>query len=157
MGMRRSFLKAVSCFALVLAMPTAADDFDDMVAAERAFAADAAGPPPTWSVGVAELRTADMVPAGQLNSRLVSADFLRIRQGQLPDGRAEGTAMSSTATRLDTGLVISGAGDLGANWGGGAGSPALIRVWRRPSAEDAPGHGWTLAADFALPAAQPVK
>lgn len=274
MGMRRSFLKAVSCFALVLAMPTAADDFDDMVAAERAFAADAAarntrdafiaayaddgiyfapgpthakrdwegravnahrldwapevaeiaasgdlgytsgpwrftqagadkasafghfftiwqkqgdgkwkvlvdygvdhaevafptsvqrrgglgvGPPPTWSVGVAELRTADMVPAGQLNSRLVSADFLRIRQGQLPDGRAEGTAMSSTATRLDTGLVISAAGDLAATWGGGAGSPAWIRVWRRPSAEDAPGHGWTLAADFALPAAQPVK
>lgn len=115
------------------------------------------GAPPTWPVGLAELRSADLLPAGELNPRLVSADFLRLRQGQLPDGRAEGKALPGTATRLDTGHVISTAGDLAATWGGGPGSPAWIRIWRRPSAEDAPGRGWTLAAELALPAARPAE
>ncbi len=110
------------------------------------------GHPPTWPVGMAELRTADLSPPGALNPRLVSADFLRLRNGLAPDGRAEGKALPSTAQRLDTGQVVSKAGDLGVTWGGGAGSPAWLRVWRRPSAEDAPGLGWQLAADVVVPA-----
>ncbi|MEO7251641.1 MAG: DUF4440 domain-containing protein [Arenimonas sp.] len=115
------------------------------------------GKAPSWPVGIIELRQADLAPVGALNSRMVSADFLRLRNGQAPDGRAEGTAFPATALRVDTGLVISAAGDLAATWGGGVGSPSWIRVWRRPSAEDAPGHGWVLAADLALPAAEPLK
>jgi len=115
------------------------------------------GPPPTWPVGLAELRNADLLAPGELNSRLVSADFLRLRQGQVPDGRAEGLAMAGTPSRVDTGLVISAAGDLAATWGGGPQSPAWMRIWRRPSAEDAPGRGWTLAAELVLPAPRPVE
>lgn len=269
---RSSFLKAWSLLAMALAMPVAASDFDDMVAAERAFAADAsarntrdaflaalgedglvfapgptrgkpvwearvadktrlewapefaeiaasgdlgytsgpwrltpegAGKPavfghfltvwrklpdgawkvlidhgishapadfpekvqrrgglgvgaaPTWPVGVAELRSADLAPAGGLNSRMVSADFLRLRAGQLPDGKAVGAAFTFGALRMDTGLVVSTAGDLAATWGGGAGAPSWIRIWRRPSAEDAPGAGWHLAVDLSLPAPTP--
>jgi ketosteroid isomerase-like protein len=110
------------------------------------------GMAPDWPVGLRELRSADLVPAGQLDPRIVAGDFLRLRAGQAPDGRAEGAALPSTATRLDTGAVVSSAGDLAATWGGGPGSPAWIRVWRRPTAEDAPGHGWTLAVDFAVAA-----
>lgn len=271
---RSPFLKALTLLALALAMPAAADDFDDMVSAERAFAADAAarttkeafldalaadgmvfapgptngklvwgartadknrlewapavaevaasgdlgytsgpwrftpagadkptafgqfftvwrkqaggkwkvlidhgvsgsevafpekvqrrgglgvGNPPTWPVGAAELRTADLTAAGLLTSRMVSADFLRLRDGQASDGRAEGAAFSSSALRLDTGLVLSTAGDLAATWGGGAGGPAWVRIWRRPSAEDAPGQGWQLAVDLSVPAARPAE
>ncbi len=110
------------------------------------------GPPPSWPVGVPELRSADLAAPGKLTSRMVSADFLRLRAGQAPDGIADGQALASTATRLDTGLVVSSGGDLGVTWGGGVGSPAWIRVWRRPAAEDAPGQGWQLAVDFAVPA-----
>ncbi len=110
------------------------------------------GPPPSWSVGIPELRSADLAPAGKLTSRMVSADFLRLRAGHAPDGSADGQALASTATRLDTGLVVSSGGDLSVTWGGGVGSPAWIRVWRRPAAEDAPGQGWQLAVDFAIPA-----
>jgi ketosteroid isomerase-like protein len=113
------------------------------------------GRAPGWPVGIAELRSADLLPAGQLSARLVAGDFLRLRAGHAPDARAEGAAFASTATRLDTGLVLSSDGDLAATWGGGPGSPAWIRIWRRPTAEDAPGHGWTLAVDFAV-AAVPV-
>jgi ketosteroid isomerase-like protein len=109
------------------------------------------GKAPTWPVGMAELRSADLAPVGALNPRMVSADFFRLREGQLPDGRAEGDAFASTAARVDTGQVISAAGDLAATWGGGVGGPSWIRVWRRPSAEDAPGKGWQLAAELALP------
>lgn len=114
------------------------------------------GTRPNWPVGLAELRSADLIPAGLLTTRMVSADFLRLRSGMLPDGKAEGAALPSASGRLDTGLVISAAGDLAATWGGGIGAPAWIRVWRRPSASDAPGHGWVLAADFSIPAA-PVQ
>jgi ketosteroid isomerase-like protein len=113
------------------------------------------GRTPTWPVGVVELRTADLNPAGALNSRIVSADFLRLREGQVPDGAAEGTALRSAAARVDSGLVISEAGDLAATWGGGIGGPSWVRVWRRPSAEDAPGRGWVLAVDFGSPAPEP--
>lgn len=110
------------------------------------------GAAPGWPVGMNELRTADLAAAGPLNPRMVSADFFRLREGRLPDGRAEGVAFASSARRLDTGQVISAAGDFAATWGGGAGGPTWIRVWRRPSAEDAPGHGWYLAAEVsALP------
>lgn len=115
------------------------------------------GPAPTWSVGVAELRQADLAPAGALSPRMVSADFLRLRDGKAPDGRAEGQAFRSAASRMDTGLVVSSAGDLAATWGGGAGGPSWIRIWRRPSAEDAPGKGWQLAVDMAAPAAGAVE
>lgn len=115
------------------------------------------GPAPTWKVGVAELRQADLAPAGALTPRMVSADFLRLRDGQAPDGRAEGQAFASTAGRMDTGLAVSAAGDLAATWGGGAGGPSWLRIWRRPSAEDAPGLGWQLAVDLAKPAAGPVE
>lgn len=114
------------------------------------------GKAPGWPVGLPELRNADLLPAGQLNPRLVAGDFLRLRAGRAPDGRADGAALPSTATRLDTGAVVAASGDLAATWGGGPGSPAWIRVWRRPSAEDAPGQGWTLAVDFAV-AAVPVQ
>ena len=274
MGLRSSFLKALPLLAWLLAAPTAANDFEDLVSAERAFAADASarstkaaflaaladdglvfapapsngkhvwearvdsknrlewapamaeiaasgdlgytsgpwrltqagsdkpsafghfftvwrkqpdgkwkvlvdhgvshvevtlpetvlrrgglsvGPAPTWPVGVAELRAADLAPAGALNSRAVSADFLRLREGQLPDGRAEGTAFASTALRVDSGLAISAGGDLAASWGGGIGSPSWIRIWRRPSAEDAPGQSWQLAVDLCLPAPGPAE
>ena len=274
MGPRSSFLKAWPLLAIVLAMPVAADDFEDMVSAEKAFAADASarstkdaflvaladkglvfapgptngkrvwearpanknrlewapavaeiaasgdlgytsgpwrftpagadkasafghfftvwekqpagkwkvlidhrishveaafpekvlrrgglgvGPAPTWTVGVVELRTADLAPAGALNSRMVSADFLRLREGQLPDGRAEGQAFASSALRVDTGLAVSAGGDLAATWGGGAGGPSWIRIWRRPSAEDAPGQSWQLAVDMGLPAPEPAE
>jgi len=115
------------------------------------------GAAPTWKVGVAELRQADLAPAGALTPRMVSADFLRLRNGKAPDGRAEGEAFPSKASRLDTGLAVSSAGDLAATWGGGAGSPSWLRIWRRPSAEDAPGQGWQLAVDVAIPAAGPVE
>lgn len=111
------------------------------------------GEPPGWAVGLPELRSADLAPPGALSPRQVAGDFLRLRDGQLPDGKAEGNAFPSSARRLDTGLVISAGGDLAATWGGGADSPAWIRVWRRPSAGDAPGQGWQLAVDLSLPAA----
>ncbi len=116
-----------------------------------------AGAPPTWKVGIEELRSADLAPVGALDPRLVSADFWRMREGAPPDARAEGSALPSSALRVDTGLVVSRAGDLAATWGGGAGSPAWIRVWRRPAADDAPGRGWVLVADLAVPAREPPK
>lgn len=115
------------------------------------------GEPPGWPVGVAELRSADLAPAGALNTRMVSADFLRLREGAVPDSRAEGQALPSKALRVDTGQVVSSAGDLAASWGGGVGSPAWIRVWRRPSASDAPGQGWVLAVDLSVAAVEPAE
>jgi ketosteroid isomerase-like protein len=115
------------------------------------------GDAPTWPVGSAELRSADLAPAGALNPRMVSADFLRLRAGSPPDGRAEGTAFANAALRTDTGQAISAAGDLAATWGGGANGPSWIRIWRRPSASDAPGAGWVLAVDLCLPAPPPVE
>ncbi len=115
------------------------------------------GAAPTWPVGSAELRSADLAPAGALNARMVSADFLRLRAGAPPDGKAEGQAFANTATRTDTGQVISAAGDLAATWGGGEGGPSWIRIWRRPSASDAPGAGWVLAVDLSLPAPAPAE
>ena len=79
------------------------------------------GEPPGWPVGVAELRSADLAPAGALNTRMVSADFLRLREGAVPDSRAEGQALPSKALRVDTGQIVSAAGDLAATWGGGVG------------------------------------
>lgn len=115
------------------------------------------GEPPGWPVGVAELRSADLAPAGALNTRMVSADFLRLREGAVPDSRAEGQALRSKALRVDTGQVVSSAGDLAASWGGGVASPAWVRVWRRPSASDAPGQGWVLAVDLSVAAAEPAE
>jgi hypothetical protein len=111
-----------------------------------------AGTPPTWPVGIDELRRADMTPAGALDSRMVSADFWRLREGTVPDSKSTGTALPSQGLRLDGGLVVSRAGDLAASWGGGVGSPGWVRVWRRPAADDAPGRGWVLVAELVSPA-----
>ena len=116
-----------------------------------------AGAPPTWAVGIDELRKADLAPVGALDARMVSADFYRLREGILPDSRAVGEALPSRALRVDSGLVVSRAGDLAATWGGGVGSPGWIRVWRRPAADDAPGRGWVLVAELASPAVEPPK
>jgi ketosteroid isomerase-like protein len=116
-----------------------------------------AGTPPTWSVGIDELRKADELAAGALDSRKVSADFLRLREGAMPDSRAQGQPLPTFASRLDTGLVVSKAGDLAATWGGGVGSPGWVRVWRRPAADDAPGRGWVLVAEVVSPAIEPQK
>jgi ketosteroid isomerase-like protein len=114
------------------------------------------GAPPAWPVGIPELRTADLVPAGRLAPALVSADFLRLRAHQAPDGKAEGLPMDNHATRVDTGLAVSAAGDLAVTWGGGAGSPSWLRVWRRPAAEEPAGAGWRLALDLSLQARAPA-
>jgi ketosteroid isomerase-like protein len=114
-----------------------------------------AGTPSTWPVGQAELRTADLLPAGQIDPRLVSADFLRLREGAMPDSQAQGDALPSFGSRLDTGMVIARSGELAATWGGGNGMPGWIRVWRRPGADDPPGRGWVLVADLASPAIKP--
>lgn len=114
-----------------------------------------AGSPPTWPVGLAELRQADLAPVGALDPRLVSADFLRLREGMLPDGRAVGSVYASTGARVDSGLVIAKSGDLAATWGGGYGVPGWIRVWRRPAADDAPGRGWVLVVDMSSPPVEP--
>jgi ketosteroid isomerase-like protein len=116
-----------------------------------------AGVAPTWPVGLGELRSADLAPAGALDARMVSSDFLRLREGELPSSRAAGSALRSTATRIETGLVISSAGDLAATWGGGRGSPAWVRVWRRPAADDAPGRGWVLVAEVVTPSKELPK
>jgi ketosteroid isomerase-like protein len=116
-----------------------------------------AGTPPTWAVGYDELRKADMTPPGQLDTRMVSADFWRLREGVLPDSRATGAALPSHAQRVDSGLVIAKSGDLAATWGGGEGSPGWVRVWRRPAADDAPGRGWVLVAELVSPTVEPPK
>ena len=69
------------------------------------------GRPPSWPVGIPELRLADQAPPGLLTPRMVAGDFLRMRAGQAPDGRAQGAAFPSTATREDTGLLVSTVGD----------------------------------------------
>lgn len=113
------------------------------------------GAPPTWPVGLAELRQADLAPVGALDPRLVSADFLRLREGMVPDGRAVGSAFPSSGKRVDSGLVIAGSGELAMTWGGGFGVPGWIRVWRRPAADDAPGRGWVLVVDMSVPPVEP--
>ncbi|KFN43463.1 YybH family protein [Arenimonas oryziterrae] len=115
-----------------------------------------AGAPPLWPVGAAELRKADLAPAGLLTASMVSGDFLRLRDGHLPDGRSEGAAFDFTVGgRLDAGQYIAPAGDMAVTWGGGAGNPSWLRVWRRPTAGDAPGLGWRLAVDVSRAAPPP--
>ena len=113
------------------------------------------GAPPTWAVGLDELRRADLAAAGALDSRMVSADFWRLREGTVPDSKSTGSALPGQSLRLDGGLVVSRAGDRAASWGGGVGSPGWVRVWRRPSADDAPGRGWVLVAELVSPAVEP--
>jgi hypothetical protein len=63
--------------------------------------------------------------------------------------------MAPGGVRMDTGQVVAASGDLAATWGGGEGSPSWLRIWRRPSASDAPGKGWVLAVDLSRPAPPP--
>lgn len=117
-----------------------------------------AGSAPTWPVGIAELRIADQAPAGQVTPVMVSDDFMRLREGRLPDGLAIGEAFAAgSGTRLDSGLAISVAGDLAVTWGGSPDSPSWLRIWRRPAAGDPPGLGWRLAVDLDQPAPPPAE
>jgi ketosteroid isomerase-like protein len=109
---------------------------------------------PPWSVGTDELRKADLAPAGVLSPSMVSSDFLRLRNGRLPDAHAEGAAFPGAGTgRQDSGLVIAKDGDMAVTWGGGPGRPSWLRVWRRPTVGDTPGLGWRLAVDVSRAAA----
>jgi len=117
-----------------------------------------AGSPPEWPVGLPELRKADLEPAGAVRPTLVSADFVRLRDGRPPDQEIESEAFEMRSSRrMETGLVISGAGDLAVTWGGGANSVRWLRVWRRPVSGDPPGLGWRLAVDLSQAATKPVK
>jgi ketosteroid isomerase-like protein len=129
--------------------------FPDKVVRRGAIAAGSA---PTWPVGMAELRIADQAPAGLLTAAMVSDDFLRMREGSLPDGQGSGEALpGGTGTRLEAGYAISAAGDMAASWGGSADGPSWLRIWRRPAAGDPPGLGWRLAVDLGQPAPPPPE
>lgn len=111
---------------------------------------------PPWQVGVSELRKADLVPAGALNPSMVSSDFLRLRDGRVPDAHAVGDAFALPgAGRIDSGLVISRDGDMAVTWGGGNEHASWLRVWRRPTMGDTPGLGWRLAVDVSRAAPPP--
>lgn len=113
---------------------------------------------PPWPVGIAELRKADHVAAGVVTPSMVSSDFLRLRDGRLPDARSEGAAFPGAGTRrLDTGLAIARDGDMAVTWGGGPDQPSWLRVWRRPTAGDTPGLGWRLAVDVSRAASKPEE
>lgn len=108
-----------------------------------------AGAAPLWPVGMAELRKADLVAPGLVTDSMISPDFLRLRNGRLPDSRGDSEAIQAPATgRVDSSAVISKAGDMAVTWGGGQGEPNWLRVWRRPVAGDPPGLGWRLAVDM---------
>ena len=87
-----------------------------------------AGAAPLWPVGMAELRRADLVAPGFVNDSMIASDFLRLRNGRLPDSRGEGEAIPAPATgRVDSAAVISNAGDMAVTWGGGKGEPSWLR------------------------------
>ena len=128
--------------------------FPDKVVRRGAIAA---GTPPLWPVGLAELRKADLAPPGLVAPPMVSDDFLRLRNDQLPDGRVEGEPLPATTPgRVDSGLIIAQAGDLAVTWGGGTTAPNWVRIWRRPVAGDPPGLGWRLAVDMSQSAPTPA-
>ena len=117
-----------------------------------------AGTAPGWPVGVQELRKADLEPAGGVRPELVSADFIRLRDGLLPDGNTSSDAFDLRwSRRMESGMVIAGAGDLAVTWGGGPASVRWLRVWRRPVSGDPPGLGWRLAVDLSQAAIKPVE
>jgi ketosteroid isomerase-like protein len=99
---------------------------------------------------LAELRLADLLLPGRVVPTVVSADFVRFRRGDLPRTSTEAPALPiGAATRLDTGAVISAAGDLAATWGGSVGGGTWLRVWRRAGVGDPPGSTWRLVVDMA--------
>jgi ketosteroid isomerase-like protein len=111
---------------------------------------------PPWRVGVNELRKADLVPAGALEQSLVSSDFLRLRDGRMPDAHSESVAFATANTgRVDSGFAIASDGDMAVTWGGGPGQASWLRVWRRPTTGDTPGLGWRLAVDLSRAVAPP--
>jgi len=111
-----------------------------------------------WGVGGGELRKADLAPAGLVTQSMVSSDFLRLRDGRLPDARADSQAFPGAGTgRLDSGIAIAHDGDMAVSWGGGAGHASWLRVWRRPTAGDTPGLGWRLAVDVSRAATKPPQ
>lgn len=111
---------------------------------------------PPWRVGVDELRKADLVRAGALDPSMVSSDFLRLRDGRVPDSHPDSVAFATAGSgRVDTGFAIASDGDMAVTWGGGQGQASWLRVWRRPTTGDTPGLGWRLAVDLSRAVAPP--
>ena len=107
---------------------------------------------------MAELRKADQLAPGHLAVEAVSGDFTRLRAGRLPDAEAAGAPVDSgQPRRLDTGALISQAGDLAVTWGGGDNSAHWLRIWRRATPNDAPGLAWRLAVDLCDAAPSPPE
>lgn len=97
---------------------------------------------------LAELRQADLLPAGEVTSVVIAPDFLLFRPGQGPRAASASRALEQVrATRFESHLAISAAGDLAATWGGSPGGASWVRVWRRAGVGDPPGLGWRLVAD----------
>jgi ketosteroid isomerase-like protein len=97
---------------------------------------------------LADLRHADLLAAGRITPDVAAADIVRLRHGALPDATTRAEAFDAQpAARVDSGAVISAAGDLAATWGGGAQGGNWLRVWRRAGTGDPTGQTWRLAAD----------
>lgn len=97
---------------------------------------------------LAELRHADLLPAGEVTPVVVAPDFLLFRAGVAPRAASESRALEAApATRFEAHVAISAAGDLAATWGGSPGGASWVRVWRRAGVGDPPGLGWRLVAD----------
>jgi ketosteroid isomerase-like protein len=95
-----------------------------------------------------DLRRADLLAAGRITPDIAAADLVRLRNGAPPDATLQSDAFPAQASpRVDSGAVISAAGDLAATWGGSAQGGNWLRVWRRAGTGDPTGQTWRLAAD----------
>jgi ketosteroid isomerase-like protein len=109
---------------------------------------------------LAELRQADQLPAGEISPVVIAPDFLLFRPGQAPHAASQARALEQApATRFESHVAISAAGDLAATWGGSPGGATWVRVWRRAGVGDPPGLGWRLVADIAdvVPLPEPAQ
>jgi ketosteroid isomerase-like protein len=109
---------------------------------------------------LAELRQADQLPAGEITPVVIAPDFLLFRPGQAPRAASEARALEQPpATRFESHVAISAAGDLAATWGGSPGGASWVRVWRRAGVGDPPGLGWRLVADVSdvVPLPEPAQ
>jgi ketosteroid isomerase-like protein len=107
-----------------------------------------------------ELRQADLLPAGAITPVVIAPDYVRFRPTRLPGAASESPALEAApATRFESHMAISAAGDLAATWGGSPGGASWVRVWRRAGVGDPPGLGWRLVADVAdvVPLAEPAQ
>lgn len=109
-------------------------------------------------IAMSELRRADQLAPGRLSVDVVSRDFLRLRAGHIPDDQATDKPVDDGQPhRLETGALISNAGDLAVTWGGGDNSARWLRIWRRATPNDAPGLAWRLAVDLCDAAPSPPE